>query len=97
MNDISVFIYVMGFAAVFGMTCVYMFMMMRSTLNSFDKTPVNSYGDAMRAYKMPAPHPEMEGVKTGEELLVYTPEDEEDDDWFKDYKRRKKRIFIDYS
>ena len=80
MNDISVFIYVMGFAAVFGMTCVYMVMMMRSTLNSFDKTSVNSYGDTMRAYKMPAPHPEMEGVKTGDELLVFTPEEEDEDD-----------------
>ena len=82
MNDISVFIYLMCFAAVFGMTCVYMAMMMRSTLSNFDKTPVNSYGDAMRAYKMPAPHPEMEGVKTGDELLIFTPEeyDEDDDD-----------------
>jgi len=80
MNDISVFIYVMGFAAVFGMTCVYMFMMMRSTLNSFDKTPVNSYGDVMKAYKMPAPHPEMEGIQYGEELLVFNPEDQEDDE-----------------
>ena len=34
----------------------------------------------MRAYKIPAPHPEMEGVKTGEELLVYTPEEEDEDD-----------------
>ena len=25
-------------------------------------------------------HPEMEGVRSGEELLVYTPEDEDDDD-----------------
>ena len=80
MNDIWVFIYVMGFAAVFGMTCVYMFMMMRSTLNSFDKTPVKSYEDAMRAYKVPAPHPEMEGVKYGEELMVFNPEDHDDDD-----------------
>ena len=80
MNDISVFIYLMCFAAVFGMTCVYMVMMMRSTFNSFDKTPVNSYSDAMRAYKMPAPHPEMEGIQYGEELLVFNPEDEEDDD-----------------
>ena len=80
MNDISVFIYLMCFAAVFGMTCVYMFMMMRSTLNSFDKTPVNSYSDAMRAYRPSAPHPEMEGVKTGEELLVFTPEEEEEED-----------------
>ena len=34
----------------------------------------------MKPYKPPAPHPEMEGVRTGEELLVYTPEDEDDDD-----------------
>ena len=80
MNDISVFIYLMCFASVFGMTCVYMAMMMRSTLSDFDKTPVKSYGDAMKAYKMPAPHPEMEGVKTGDELLVYTPEEEDDDE-----------------
>ena len=26
------------------------------------------------------PHPEMEGVKTGDELLVYTPEDDDDED-----------------
>ena len=80
MNDITVFIYVMGFAAVFGMTCVYMFMMMRSTISDFDRRPVRSYDDAMRAYRPPAPHPEMEGVKTGEELLVFTPEEEEEDD-----------------
>ena len=82
MNDITVFIYLMGFAAVFGMTCVYFFMMMRSTLNTFDKKPVKSYDDAMRAYRMPAPHPEMEGVKFGEEVMVFTPEeeDEEEDD-----------------
>jgi len=80
MNDISVFIYLMCFATVFGMTCVYMAMMMRSTLNSFDKRPVNSYSDAMRAYKVPAPHPEMEGVKYGEELMVFNPEDHEDED-----------------
>ena len=70
----------MCFATVFGMTCVYMAMMMRSTLNSFDKRPVNSYSDAMRAYKVPAPHPEMEGVKYGEELMVFNPEDHEDED-----------------
>ena len=80
MNAISVFIYLMCFAAVCGMTCVYMAMMMRSTLSDFDKRPVKSYGDAMRTYRPPAPHPEMEGVKTGEELLVFTPEEEDDDD-----------------
>ena len=70
----------MCFAAVFGMTCVYMVMMMRSTLTSFDKTTVNTYDDAMTSYRMPAPHPEMEGVKYGEELMVFNPEEEEDDD-----------------
>ena len=49
-------------------------------MNSFDNTPVKSYGDAMRAYKMPAPHPEMEGVQYGEELMVFTPEEEDEDD-----------------
>ena len=80
MNDISVFIYLMGFAAVFGMTCVYMIMMMRSTLSDFDKRPVKSYSDAMRAYRPSAPHPEMEGIKYGEELLVFNPEEEDDED-----------------
>ena len=80
MNDISVFIYLMCFAAVFCMTCLYMSMMMRSTLSDFDKRPTRSYADSMRPYKPPAPHPEMEGVKTGEELLVYTPEEDEEDD-----------------
>ena len=74
----------MCFAAVFGMTCVYMAMMMRATLSDFNERPVKSYGDAMKPYKIPAPHPEMEGVKTGDELLIFTPEefeeDEDDDD-----------------
>ena len=80
MNDISVFIYLMCFATVFGMTCVYMFMMMRSTISEFDKRPVKTYGDVMRAYRPPAPHPEMEGVKYGEELMVFNPEEDDDDD-----------------
>ena len=62
------------------MTCVYMFMMMRSTISEFDKRTVKTYDDAMRAYRMPAPHPEMEGVKYGEELMVFNPEEEDDDD-----------------
>ena len=70
----------MCFAAVFGMTCVYMFMMMRSTISEFDKRTVKTQEDVMRAYRMRAPHPEMEGIKYGEELLVFNPEEEEDDD-----------------
>ena len=65
MNDISVFIYIMGFAAVFGMTCVYMFMMMRSTLKDINQRKI---------------HPEMADVKSGEELLVFSLEEEDDDD-----------------
>ena len=67
MNDIWVFIYVMGFAAVFGMTCVYMFMMMRSTLREVNNPSRNI-------------HPEMADVKSGEELLVFRSEEEDDDD-----------------
>ena len=80
MNDITIFIYLVFFVMLFAATFAYMIKMMGSTLETFDKTPVRSYGDSMRAYKMPAPHPEMEGVKTGEELLVYTPEEEDEDD-----------------
>ena len=80
MNDITVFIYLVFFVMLFAATFAYMIKMMGSTLETFDKTPVRSYGDAMRSYKIPAPHPEMEGVKTGEELLVYTPEEQDEDD-----------------
>ena len=80
MNDTLIFIYLVFFVMLFAATFAYMIKMMGSTLETFDKTPVRSYGDSMRAYKMPAPHPEMEGVKTGEELLVYTPEEEDEDD-----------------
>ena len=64
----------------FGATFAFMWRMVGSTLSTFNKTPVKSYGDAMRPYKMPAPHPEMEGIKYGEELLVFHPEEEDDDD-----------------
>ena len=80
MNDITVFIYLVFFVILFAATFAYMVKMMGSTLETFDKTPVKSYGDSMRAYRVPAPHPEMEGVRTGDELLVYTPEEEDEDD-----------------
>jgi len=84
MNDTLVFIYLIFFVMVFASTFAFMWRMMSSTLSEMDRKPTRSYGDAMKPYKMPAPHPEMEGVKTGEELLVYTPEefdeDEDDDD-----------------
>ena len=84
MTDTLIFIYLVFFVMLFASTFAFMWRMMSSTLSEMDKKPVKSYGDAMRPYKIPAPHPEMEGIKTGEELLVYTPEefdeDEDDDD-----------------
>ena len=78
MNDTLVLIYLIFFVIVFASTFAFMWRMMSSTLSEMDRKPTSSYGDAMKPYKMPAPHPEMEGVKTGEELLVYKPEDDDE-------------------
>ena len=80
MTDTLIFIYLVFFVMLFASTFAFMWRMMSSTLREMDKKPVKSYGDAMRPYKIAAPHPEMEGVKTGDELLVYTPEEDDDDD-----------------
>ena len=70
MNDITVFIYLTFFVALFGMTFAFMFKMMGSTLNDFNR-PIKRRENI---------HPEMSDVKTGDELLIFTPEDEEEDD-----------------
>ena len=80
MNDVTVLIFLACLVAVFGATFAFMWRMVGSTLSTFEKTSVNSYGDAMRSYKMPAPHPEMEGIKYGEELLVFNPEEDDEDE-----------------
>ena len=80
MNDFTILIYLTFFVALFGATFAYMWKMMATTLSEFNKTPTNSYSDAMRPYKVPAPHPEMEGVKYGEELMIFNPDDFEEDD-----------------
>ncbi len=80
MNDTLIFIYLVFFVILFASTFAFMWRMMSSTIAEMDRRPTRSYGDAMRPYKPPAPHPEMEGVRTGEELLVFTPEEEEEDD-----------------
>ena len=80
MNDTLVFIYLIFFVMVFASTFAFMWRMMSSTIAEMDRKPMRSYGETMRAYRPPAPHPEMEGVRSGDELLVYTPEEEEDDD-----------------
>ena len=80
MSDTLIFIYLVFFVILFASTFAFMWRMMSSTIAEMDRRPTRSYGDSMRAYQPPAPHPEMEGVKTGEELLVFTPEEEEEDD-----------------
>ena len=80
MNDTLVFIYLIFFVMVFASTFAFMWKLMSSTLREMDRKPVRSYGEAIKAYKPPAPHPEMEGVKVGDELLVYNPEEEDEED-----------------
>ena len=68
MNDISVLIYFLLFTVVVGMTFTYMYVMMKSTINEINKPRSNI-------------HPEMEEVQSGDELLVFTiNEDDEDND-----------------
>ena len=80
MNDTLAFIYLVFFVMLFASTFAFMWRMMSSTLSEMDRRPTKSYADAMKPYKIPAPHPEMEGVKTSEELLVFSLEDIEDDE-----------------
>jgi len=68
MNDLTVFIYLTFFVAIFGMTFAFMFKMMGSTLNDFNKPMKRNV------------HPEMSDVQSGEELLVFKGQDEDDDD-----------------
>ena len=67
MNDISVLVYFLLFAVVVGMTFAFMYGMMRTTINEFNKPRRNV-------------HPEMEDVKSGDELLVFNLNDDDDDD-----------------
>ena len=69
MNDLSVLLYFIMFAIVVGMTCAFMYTMMRSTLREFD-------GPRQTRNV----HPEMRDVQSGDELLVLTADDDEDDD-----------------
>mgnify|MGYP001036327980 CR=1 FL=1 len=57
-----------------GATFAFMYTMMMSTLRDFDKPR------ARKKTVLPAPHPEMEGVEYGEELLVFRSEDNDLDD-----------------
>ena len=70
MNDTLIFIYMIFFVMLFASTFAFMFKMMGSTLNDFNR-PIKRRENI---------HPEMSDVKTGDELLIFTPEDDEDDD-----------------
>ena len=69
MNDLSVLLYFIMFAIVVGMTFAFMNTMMRSTLREFDSP--------RRTRNV---HPEMRDVQSGDELLVFNADDDEDDD-----------------
>ena len=68
MNDTTVLLYLLLFTIVLGMTFAFMYGMMKTTLNEFNKPRRNV-------------QPEMEEVQSGDELLVFTmDEDDEDGD-----------------
>ena len=69
MNDFTILIYGIFFFAIAGATFAFMWKMTTLSIESINK---------------PIPrrkvHPEMEDIKSGEELLVFKPDDEEGDD-----------------
>ena len=68
MNDTLIFIFLLFFVMVFASTFAFMFRMIGSTLNDFNKPIKRNI------------HPEMSDVQSGEELLVFKAQDEDEDD-----------------
>ena len=73
-SQIVILIYLICFVSLAGATFAFMYTMMMSTLRDFDKPRVR------KKTVLPAPHPEMEGVQYGEELLVFRSEDNDSED-----------------
>ena len=73
-SQITIFIYLICFVSLLGATFAFMYTIMMSTLRDFDKPRVR------KKPVLPAPHPEMEGVQYGEELLVFRSEDNDSED-----------------
>ena len=67
MSDTTVLLYLLLFTIVLGMTFAFMYGMMKTTLNEFNKPRRNV-------------HPEMEEVQSGDELLVFSMDNDDDDD-----------------
>ena len=70
MNDFTVFIYAVFFFAIAGGTFAFMWKMTTISIESINKPTKR------------AVHPEMSDVQSGDELLVFKPEDDEEDDVF---------------
>ena len=62
MNQIFITVYLLGFFALAGMTFAFFFKSMANVFE-LEKKPKKT--------KLPAPHPEMEGVQLGDELLYF--------------------------
>ena len=73
-SQIVILIYLICFVSLAGATFAFMYTMMMSTLRDFDKPRVR------KKTVIPAPPPEMQGVKYGEELLVFRSEDNDSED-----------------
>ena len=70
MNDLTVFIYAVFFFAIAGGTFAFMWKMTTISIESVNKPTKR------------AVHPEMSDVHSGDELLVFKPEDDDEDDVF---------------
>jgi len=70
MNDLTVFIYAVFFFAIAGGTFAFMWKMTTLSIESINKPTKR------------AVHPEMSDVQSGDELLVFKPEDDDEDDVF---------------
>ena len=71
MSEIAVIAYLIGFAIVAGATFAFMWKMTTASLEALNKP--------IKRTRIPAPHPEMEGVQYGEELLIFTPKKEDEE------------------
>ena len=71
MSEIAVIAYLIGFAIVAGATFAFMWKMTTASLEALNKP--------IKRTRVPAPHPEMEGVQYGEELLIYTSKKEDEE------------------
>ena len=70
MNDLTVFIYAVFFFAIAGGTFAFMWKMTTISIESINKPTKRAI------------HPEMSDVQSGDELLVFKPEDDDEDDVF---------------